>query len=256
MIRRWIVCVLLPLVLFIAEVSTQHTISVPKDGFQPDFGPRQTGVRQKGEKKYSVKQLKYFEKKGERFLDEVAKRNDVVFMNGGLMVHFYKRAEEPARSPGAMDLVELSYDGYFINGTKFDSSEKVKDGKISLRPKHVIECWTAALQMMSEGDRWRVWCPWNLAYGAVGMVSQNVLPYSELYYDIEMLKVVPPPCKEDELPGKPLALALKLFTDMKAPDQTPLPADFKRKYDDDKKDTKDEGTKEDKETSEGEKEEL
>lgn len=252
MIRRWIVCAFIPLVLFIAEqVSAQHSISIPRENTQPDFGPRQTGVKQKGDKKYSVTQLKYFEKKGERFLDEVAKRHDVIFLNGGLIVHFYKRAEEPARSPGAMDLVELSYDGYFIDGTKFDTSEKVKDGKIALRPKHVIECWTAVLQMMSEGDKWRVWCPWNLAYGAAGIATQNVTPYSALYFDIEMVKVVPSPGKTDELPGKPMALALKLFQDMKAADQTPLPPDFKRKYDD-KKDDKKVGAG----ASEGEKAEL
>ena len=27
---------------------------------------------------------------------------------------------------------------------------------------------TVALQMMGEGDHWRVYCPWNLAYGAEG----------------------------------------------------------------------------------------
>ena len=111
---------------------------------QPPSTP-QKKQKQPGEKTYNLKQQKYFEKKGERFLDEIAKRNDVIFLNGGLMVQMYKKAEESSRSPNAMDQVEVVYTGYLPDGTVFDGSTGRPEGKMVVRPKHVIECWTAGL---------------------------------------------------------------------------------------------------------------
>jgi len=181
-------------------------------------------------KKYSKKQLKYFEKKGERFLDEMAKRSDLAFMNGGLMIQKMVEAKPTGRSPLAMDQVELRYTGYQVDGSTFDTSETRKEKSITVRPKHVIECWTMALQMMAEGDKWRVYCPWNLGYGKLGSPAMKVNPYSALYYDIEMVKVLPATAETNEPTGKPFSASREMFKQMMAPDQTPLPADFKRDY--------------------------
>ena len=115
--------------------------------------PPEMTKKQPGEKTYNLKQQKYFEKKGERFLDEIAKRNDVIFLNGGLMVHMYKKAEESARSPGPMDQVEVIYTGYMPDGKDgkiFDGSAGRPGGKLAVRPKHVIECWTAGMSNKSS----------------------------------------------------------------------------------------------------------
>ena len=51
----------------------------------------------------------------------------------------------------------------------------------------VIVGWTTALQQMVEGDRWEVYIPYNLAYGAYG---QSSIPgYSTLIFDMQLVKI-------------------------------------------------------------------
>ena len=79
------------------------------------------------------------------------------------------------------------YRGTLINGKQFDSS--YDRGEPATFPVNgVIKGWTEALQMMKEGDKWRLYIPYNLAYGERG-AGQDIPPYSTLIFDIELLKV-------------------------------------------------------------------
>ena len=53
------------------------------------------------------------------------------------------------------------------DGTEFDTSKKPQNkGKpASFAPNKVIQGWTIALQLMSEGDKWQLYVPSELAYG-------------------------------------------------------------------------------------------
>jgi len=52
----------------------------------------------------------------------------------------------------------------------------------------VIKGWTEAMQLMAEGDKWKLHIPFTLAYGESG--SPPKIPgYSPLAFDIELLKV-------------------------------------------------------------------
>jgi len=54
----------------------------------------------------------------------------------------------------------------------------------------VIEGWSAVLQYMVEGDKWEVWLPYKLGYGANGL---NTIPgYSTLAFEIEVIKAIDP----------------------------------------------------------------
>ncbi|MBP8892985.1 MAG: FKBP-type peptidyl-prolyl cis-trans isomerase, partial [Saprospiraceae bacterium] len=90
-------------------------------------------------------------------------------------------------TPKLTDKVTTHYRGTLVNGQEFDSS--YKRGEPATFPVNgVIKGWTEALQLMKEGDKWRLYIPYDLAYGERG-AGQDIPPYATLIFDIELIKV-------------------------------------------------------------------
>jgi len=123
---------------------------------------------------------------GEAFLAENAKREEVTVTDSGLQYEVL--ATGGGEKPTAQSVVRTHYHGTFINGDVFDSS--VDRGQPAEFPVGgVIAGWTEALQLMTEGSKWRLYIPYNLAYGEQG--SQGAIPpYSALIFDVELLAIV------------------------------------------------------------------
>ena len=90
--------------------------------------------------------------------------------------------------PEANDHVRVHYEGRLIDGTVFESS-RAKGAPATLPVRGVIPCWSEALQAMRVGDRSRVVCPAELAYGERG-APPVIKPGATLVFDIELLGVV------------------------------------------------------------------
>jgi FKBP-type peptidyl-prolyl cis-trans isomerase FklB len=89
-------------------------------------------------------------------------------------------------TPGPTDHVTAHYHGTFTDGKVFDSS--VDRGQpIDLPVNGVIAGWTEALQMMKEGDKWRLTVPPELGYGAagVGPIPGN----TTLIFEVQLIAV-------------------------------------------------------------------
>ncbi|MDZ4105677.1 MAG: FKBP-type peptidyl-prolyl cis-trans isomerase, partial [Nitrosomonas sp.] len=71
------------------------------------------------------------------------------------------------QKPTPNSIVEVHYEGTFLDGRVFDSSIK-RNEKISFPLNRVIPAWTQALCEMVVGDRAIVFCPSDTAYGARG----------------------------------------------------------------------------------------
>lgn len=123
---------------------------------------------------------------GEAFLAENAKRDEVTVTESGLQYEVVATGE--GAKPTAQSTVRVHYHGSFIDGNVFDSS--VDRGQPAEFPVGgVIPGWTEALQLMTEGSKYRLYIPYNLAYGEQG--SQGAIPpYSTLIFDVELLAVV------------------------------------------------------------------
>ena len=94
--------------------------------------------------------------------------------------------EGTGATPGPADTVSAHYHGTFEDGRVFDSS--VERGEpIALPVNGVIAGWQEALQMMKEGDKWRLVVPPELGYGVadVGPIPGN----SILVFEVELIKV-------------------------------------------------------------------
>ncbi len=125
-------------------------------------------------------------KNGEAFLAENAKREGIKFTASGLQYEVL--AEGNGDSPKASDNVEVHYTGKLIDGTVFDSSVE-RGVPASFGVTQVIPGWVEALQLMKEGDKWRLYIPSNLAYGpngAGGVIGPNMT----LIFDVELLRVI------------------------------------------------------------------
>ena len=123
---------------------------------------------------------------GEAFLAENAERDGVEVTESGLQ---YEVLEEGnGDSPAATDQVEVHYTGELISGEVFDSSRE-RGEPVTFGLNQVIPGWTEGLQLMSEGARYKLYIPSELAYGAGG--NQAIGPNETLVFDVELLAVNP-----------------------------------------------------------------
>ena len=82
----------------------------------------------------------------------------------------------------------MHYTGTLLDGTKFDSSVD-RGVPATFGVTQVIPGWVEALQLMKEGDKWRLFIPSNLAYGPAGTPGGPIGPNQTLLFDVELLKV-------------------------------------------------------------------
>ncbi|KAK3599861.1 hypothetical protein CHS0354_022433 [Potamilus streckersoni] len=74
-----------------------------------------------------------------------------------------------ATFPKPGQIVSIHYTGMFENGTKFDSSrDRGKPFKFQLGKDQVLKGWEEGLSKMSLGQRVRLICPPEVAYGKRG----------------------------------------------------------------------------------------
>jgi FKBP-type peptidyl-prolyl cis-trans isomerase FklB len=122
---------------------------------------------------------------GEQFLADNADRDEVKVTDSGLQYEVL--ASGDGETPSASSTVKVHYHGTLIDGTVFDSS--VNRGEpIEFPVNGVIAGWTEALQLMKTGDKWKLYIPHNLAYGAQG-AGGVIGPYQALIFEVELLAV-------------------------------------------------------------------
>lgn len=134
----------------------------------------------------AAKQGEVNRKNGEAFLTENAKREGINVTESGLQYEVLESGK--GDSPKASDNVEVHYTGKLIDGTVFDSSVE-RGVPASFGVTQVIPGWVEALQLMHEGDKWRLYIPSDLAYGpngAGGVIGPNMT----LIFDVELLRVI------------------------------------------------------------------
>ncbi|MCQ2200795.1 MAG: FKBP-type peptidyl-prolyl cis-trans isomerase [Bacteroidales bacterium] len=122
---------------------------------------------------------------GEAFLAANATRKGVVSLPSGLQYEIMKEGNGP--KPKATDTVLCHYHGTLVDGTVFDSS--VRRGQPAAFPVNgVIAGWVEALQLMPVGSKWKLFIPYNLAYGARG-AGESIPPYAALVFEVELLEI-------------------------------------------------------------------
>jgi len=142
----------------------------------------------------------YNKRVGKKYLQEVAERPGAITLRSGMVVEVLQESTKAdAKSPGPSDTCSVTYLGTFKDGARFDG------GTTSFAPNQVIKGWTEAMQLMAEGDKWKLHIPYQLAYGERGS-PPSIPGYSVLVFEIEIHSV-----KGGK--GKPAAEARQMLQD-------------------------------------------
>ena len=123
---------------------------------------------------------------GRKFLETNASKEDVTVLERGLQYEVLAQGDG-INMPKLEDNVTTHYHGTLMDGTVFDSS--VDRGEPASFPVNgVIKGWTEALQLMSVGSKWKLYVPYDLAYGERGAGPQ-IGPYSTLVFEVELISI-------------------------------------------------------------------
>ncbi len=175
------------------DVSLAAAIAGIKDGFngqQPRLEPdainaafQEIQTKMEAESKANAAE---FAAEGEAFLAENAKRDEVSVTESGLQYEVIEAGS--GDKPQASSTVRTHYRGTLINGDEFDSS--YSRGEPTEFPVNgVIPGWTEALQLMEIGAKWKLFIPYQLAYGERG-AGGAIGPYQALVFEIELLAIL------------------------------------------------------------------
>ncbi|CCO66465.1 FKBP-type peptidyl-prolyl cis-trans isomerase [Bathycoccus prasinos] len=139
---------------------------------------------------------------GKAFLTENALKEGVVSLPSGLQYRVLKSGPKGGKKPKVNTPCLCHYRGTTIEvriydffagtarvnrGEEFDSSYN-RGEPTKFAPNQVIKGWTEAMQLMSEGDKWELVIPSELAYGDRAMGPQ-ITPGSVLVFEMEIVKV-------------------------------------------------------------------
>lgn len=125
-------------------------------------------------------------KAGEDFLAENADKEGVVVTQSGLQYKVINEGDGQY-TPTNDDSVTVHYRGTFIDGTEFDSTYE-RNEPYSVKARKLIEGWGEALQLMSEGSKWELYIPADLAYGEEGS-EPYIEPNATLIFEVELLNI-------------------------------------------------------------------
>jgi FKBP-type peptidyl-prolyl cis-trans isomerase len=88
--------------------------------------------------------------------------------------------------PTSASRVKVHYTGTLRDGKVFDSS-RARNQPLETRLDRVIACWKEAIPMMRVGNKARITCPADLAYGIRG--NRGIPGGAALTFGVELLRV-------------------------------------------------------------------
>ena len=172
-------------------------IDLVKKGFEdvfisgnPELSQEQAmNIIQGHMQKLASEKLVVEKKKGTEFLAKNAKKPGVKSLPNGLQYEVITSGDPNGVKPKPENIVNVDYVGTLIDGTEFDSS--IKRGEPAEFPLNgVIKGWTEILQLMTKGDKWKVYIPSDLAYGDRG-AGQSIPGGATLIFEITLHDIKP-----------------------------------------------------------------
>jgi FKBP-type peptidyl-prolyl cis-trans isomerase FkpA len=125
-------------------------------------------------------------KAAEAFRDTAAKEEGALRYPSGLIYKTMKPGS--GASPKASDVVSVHYHGMLPDGKVFDSSvQRGQPAEFAIN--QVIPCWTEGVQHMKVGEKAKLVCPSDIAYGDAGTPDGTIPPGATLVFEVELLGI-------------------------------------------------------------------
>ncbi len=122
---------------------------------------------------------------GREYAEKAAKESGASKLPSGLV--YKTMTPGKGASPAATDKVKVNYEGRLTNGTVFDSSYK-RGQPAEFGLNQVVKCWTEGVQKMKVGEKARLVCPSDIAYGDHGH-PPTIPGGATLVFDVELLGI-------------------------------------------------------------------
>lgn len=176
-----------PLNLSPAEMETlEKSLLASLAGEKPQYDIQQYGeLLSARAQKQSALVAAGEKEKSAGFRDSAAAVPGAVKTASGLVFRTITPGTGP--SPKATDTVSVHYHGTLPDGKVFDSS--VQRGQpAEFQLNQVIPCWTEGVQRMRVGEKARLVCPAEIAYGDRG-AGPDIGPGATLVFEVELLGI-------------------------------------------------------------------
>ena len=142
------------------------------------------GMLSKYMEKKQTEKIKPTIEEGRKFLAQNKLKPGVITTASGLQYEVLKQGT--GIKPTLLDTFVAHYRGTLLDGTIFDESYN-KGQPLTWQVNQVISGWTEALQMMPIGSKYKLYIPYEIAYGATG--SGKIPGGAMLTFEIELLDI-------------------------------------------------------------------
>ena len=88
--------------------------------------------------------------------------------------------------------VRVLYKGTYYDGTVFDAGSSGNNIPVKFSTGGTVRGFSFALQNMVVGDKWEIWIPYYLGYGAIGLsdyYSVIIKGYTTLVFEVELVSI-------------------------------------------------------------------
>jgi len=126
--------------------------------------------------------------KSAKVVDDAAREPGAIKLPSGMVIRTIKPGT--GANPVASDQVKVHYTGTLTDGTVFDSSVK-RNEPATFPLAGVIKCWTEGVQKMKVGEKAKLTCPSDLAYGDNGR-PPTIPGGATLIFEVELLDITTP----------------------------------------------------------------
>ena len=90
--------------------------------------------------------------------------------------------------PKKGDKLHVHYTGTFLDGKQFDSSYgRERPFRFIVGVGAVVQCWDIAGLRLSLGEKIKIICPYDTAYGEKGFAA--IPPKTDIAFEIELVKI-------------------------------------------------------------------